>query len=43
MPKETVYLTDIEQAILRLFVERKILDDAIIANTLSVLTKKLES
>ena len=43
MPKsgKEVYVTDIEVAILKIFMDRKILDDKTIADTLDVLTAKL--
>jgi len=41
MPKETIYLTDIELQILRVFMEKKVLDSKTIASALEILLEKL--
>lgn len=41
MPEHTIYLTEMEVAILGVFVQKKILSELDIINTLEALTEKL--
>lgn len=41
MPDETVYITDVENAILQIFIARKVMDNPTIIATLKDLIEKL--
>lgn len=42
MPDETIYITDVENALLGIFLERKVIDNETIINTLEQLIEKLK-
>lgn len=42
MPEETVYITDVENAILQIFIARKVMDNPTIIGTLEQLIEKLK-